>query len=149
MIYLQIAEILLQVDENGELKIPADLLQEMGLSPGATAYLVYLTDSCQECFLSPNSLAQPIGEESKIRIPTSLLEQANLSPGQDIQIICLDGGIVLCGESCLSKNELRSLLEQLQTASQLAWALPEEAELLIQQLDEFIQEGVHDHETAE
>ena len=82
-------------------------------------------------------------------LPTSLLEQANLSPGQDIQILCLDGGIALCGESSLDKNELRYLLEQLQTASELASALPNEAGPLIQQLDQFIQKGVRDDETAE
>ncbi|WP_143382950.1 hypothetical protein [Flavonifractor sp. An100] len=154
MIYLQIAEILLRVDENGELKIPTDLLQKIGLSPGDPAYLVYLAGSGgqelrQEFWLSPSSLEQPGLEESKIMLPTSLLEQANLSPGQDIQILCLDGGIALCGESSLDKNELRYLLEQLQTASELASALPNEAGPLIQQLDQFIQKGVRDDETAE
>ena len=153
VIYLQIAEISLQVDGNGELTIPTDLIEEMGLHPGAPVYLVYLAEngaaeSCQEFLLSPSPLEQPVSEELKIMIPTSLLEQANLSPGQDIQILCLDGGIVLCGESSLNKNELSLLLEQLQTASELACALPSEAGPLIQQLDQFIQEGVHNDETA-
>lgn len=147
-------EILLRVDENGELKVPTDLIQEMGLRAGDPAYLVYLAGSGepelrQEFWLSPSSLEQPVLEESKIMLPTSLLEQANLSPGQDIQILCLDGGIVLCGESSLDKNELKYLLEQLQTATELASALPDEAGPLIQQLDQFIQEGVHDDGTAE
>ena len=151
---MQMIEILLRVDENGELKVPTDVIQEMGLHPGAPAYLVYLTgrgepELRQEFLLSSSSLEQPVLEESKIMLPTSLLEQANFSPEQDIQILCLDGGIVLCGESSLDKNELRYLLEQLQTASALAGDLPDEAGPLIQQLDQFIQKGVRDDETAE
>ena len=47
-------------------------------------------------------------------IPSPLLEQANLSPGEDIQILCLDRAIVLCGTSTLDRDDLEAVLQQLQ-----------------------------------
>ena len=73
-------------------------------------------------------------------LPTPLLEQVNLFPGENIQILCLNGGIVLCRESTLERDDLKSLLAQLQIASELVRALPDEVRPLIQQLDTFIQE---------
>ena len=59
MVYLKISEVLLRVSENGDLCIPSELLQEMGLSPCDPVYLAYVAkdgekNSYQEFLLSPN-----------------------------------------------------------------------------------------------
>lgn len=151
--YMKIIEMPMRIGESGDLYIPASILQEMGLSPNDEVYVAYLSkdgnqNEYQEFLISPQPLDAP-DEGQKLMIPSPLLEQANLIPGQDLQILCLDGGIILCGESSLDKNELRAVLEQLQTVSDLACSLPDEVGPLIQQLDKFVQEGVHNYETAE
>ena len=134
---MKIVELQLQVNPDGELRIPAALLREMGLEPNISVYLSYLTEdgeknTYQEFFISQESLIQmETAVENKIMVPTSLLDQANLTPGQDIQIICLDGGIILCGASALDRNGLEALLE------------------LIQQLHQLIQEGAKEYGTPE
>ena len=150
---LKIGEVLLWVSENGELHIPSELLQEMGLPPAAPVYLAYLTrdgvkNDYQEFLLSSESIeAGKDGE--KLLIPSPLLEQANLSSGEDIQILCLDRAIVLCGASALDRNDLEAVLQQLQAAQKLASSLPGEASSLIHQLEQIIQEGANSHEAAE
>ena len=153
MVCLKISEVFLQVSENGDLHIPSELLQEMGLSPADPVYLAYLTrdgakNDYQEFLLSPESIEGGEGEE-KLLIPSPLLEQAKQSPGEDIQILCLDRAIVLCEASTLDRNDLGAVLQQLQAARELASSLPEEASSLIHQLKQIIQEGAIGHEAAE
>lgn len=153
MVYLKISEVLLRVSENGDLCIPSELLQEMGLSPCDPVYLAYLTkdgekNSYQEFLLSPNSIENK-EDEQKLLIPTPLLEQANLVPGEDIQILCLDKAILLYEALELERKDLEAILQQLQLASELGSLLPGEAGSAILQLKQIIQEGVNDYETAE
>ena len=153
MVCLKISEVVLQISENGDLHIPSELLQEMGLSPADPVCLAYLTrdgvkNDYQEFLLSPESIEAGEDEE-KLLIPSPLLEQANLSPGEDIQILCLDRAIVLCETSTLDRNDLEAILQQLRAAQELAFSLPEEAGSLIHQLEQIIQEGAIGHEAAE
>lgn len=153
MVYLKISEVLLRVSENGDLCIPRELLQEMGLSPCDPVYLAYLTkdreeNSYQEFLLSPNSIENK-EDEQKILIPTPLLEQANLDLGEDIQILCLDKAILLYEALELERKDLEAILQQLQLANELGSLLPGEANSAILQLEQIIQEGVNDYETAE
>ena len=149
MIDMEISELRLNIGRNGELVIPSVLLQEMGLLPLDSVYMAYLTkdglkNEYQEFLLTPQSL-ENLGEDQKIMIPSSLLEQANLSPDGDIQILCLDGAILLCDDSVLDKQDLELLLQQLQSASDIISSLPDHANSAIQQLEQFIQEGANDN----
>ena len=153
MVRLKISEVLLRISENGDLHIPSGLLQEMGLSPAAPVYLAYLTrdgvkNDYQEFLLSPEAI-EAGEDEQKLLIPSPLLEQANLSPGEDIQILCFDRAIVLCGASTLDRDDLEAVLQQLQAAQKLAFSLPGEASSLIRQLEQIIQEGAIGHGAAE
>ena len=150
---MKISEVLLRVSENGNLHIPSELLQEMGLSPADPVYLAYLTsdgvkNDYQEFLLSSESIETGKNGE-RLLIPSPLLEQANLSPGEDIQILCLDRAIVLCEASTLDRDDLEAVLQQLRAAQELAFSLPEEASSLIHQLEQIIQEGANGHEAAE
>ena len=150
---MKIRELRLNIGRNGELVIPSVLLQEMGLLPLDSVYLAYLTkdgskNEYQEFLLTPQSL-ENLGEDKKIMIPSSLLEQANISLGEDIQILCLNGAILLCEDSVLDNQDLELLLRQLQSTSDIISSLPDNANSAIQQLEQFIQEGANDNEADE
>ena len=149
MIDMEISELRLNIGRNGELVIPSVLLQEMGLRPLDSVYLAYLTkdgskNEYQEFLLTPQ-LLENLEEDKKIMIPSSLLEQANISPGGDIQILCLNGAILLCEDSALDKRDLELLLQQLQSTSDIISSLPGRANSAIQQLKQLIQEGASDN----
>ena len=150
---MKISELQLRLDINGELVIPTELLREMELFPLDTVYLAYLTrdglkNEYQEFLLTPQPLEGP-GEEGKIVIPSSLLEQACIAPDGDIQILCLNGAILLCEDSILDKQDLELLLQQLQSASDIITSLPNRANSAIQQLGQLIQEGASNDEPDE
>ena len=72
------------------------------------------------------------------------MSDANLPADADLQILCLNGCIVICQDSALAPDELAAVLEQLRTADELTAALPDSPELVCGQLEEFInrfQEG--------
>ena len=72
------------------------------------------------------------------------MSDANLPADADLQILCLNGCIVICQDSVLSSDELAAVLEQLRTADELVAALPDSPEQIRDQLEEFInrfQEG--------
>ena len=149
MIDTKISELRLNLGENGELVISSEILQGMGLLPLDSVYMAYLTkdglkNEYQEFLLTPRSL-ENLGEDQKIMIPSALLEQANISLGEDIQILCLNGAILLCEDSVLNKQDLELLLQQLQSTSDIISSLPDHANSAIQQLEQLIQEGASDN----
>ena len=150
---MKISELRLSLDINGELIIPTELLREMELFPMDSVYLAYLTrdglkNEYQEFLLSPQPLEE-LGEEGKIVIPSSLLEQARIAPDGDIQILCLNGAILLCEDSVLDRQDLELLLQQLQSTSDIITSLPDRAESAIRQLKQLIQEGASNDEPDE
>lgn len=61
-----------------------------------------------------------------------------------LQILCLNGCILICQDSALTPDELAAVLEQLRTADELTAALPDSPEQVCDQLEGFInrfQEG--------
>ena len=152
MIDVKISELRLNVSREGELVIPAEVLCEMGLFPSNSVYLAYLTrDGMKNIYQEFLLTSRPVGdleEEGKIIVPSSLLEQANIPSDGDIQILCLNGVILLFEDSTLSKQDLDLLLQQLRFTSELTAVLPDQAHSAIQQLKEIIREGAGDDESA-
>lgn len=150
---MRISESTFTVGNNGALKIPASVLREMGLFPGDHVRVAYLTcdgqkNSFQEFLLSANPMDR-LSEEQQIRVPDHILEDANLPTDADLQILCLDGCIVICQDSALSPDELASVLEQLQAAGELTFTLSGSPAQMRAQLDELInriQEGADSSE---
>ena len=149
---MKISELRLNVSREGELVIPAEVLCEMGLFPSNSVYLAYLTrDGMKNIYQEFLLTSRPVGdleEEGKIIVPSSLLEQANIPSDGDIQILCLNGVILLFEDSTLSKQDLDLLLQQLRFTSELTAVLPDQAHSAIQQLKEIIREGAGDDESA-
>lgn len=145
---MQLSEITFTVSHNGSLKIPASVLQKMGLLPGNHVRIAYLTqdgqhNSFQEFLLSSDSLEE-LSDENRFHIPDHLLRQSNIPTDADLQIICLDGLLIICQDTALSSDELGVVLECLRDADSLVGGLPVEVPRAQAQLKEIIsnlQEG--------
>lgn len=150
---MRISESTFTVGNNGALKIPASVLREMDLLPGNHVRVAYLTcdgqkNSFQEFLLSANPLDK-LSEEQQIQVPDHILKDANIPSDADLQILCLDGCIIICQDSALNPDELASVLERLQNADELTFTLSGDPAQMREQLEELInrfQEGADSSE---
>ena len=78
-------------------------------------------------------------DDSSIRIPMELMRQANIPQDADLQIACLDGCIVISRDTGLQPEELSSILDSLQLAESFVSMLPGEAQQVLSQLEQTIQ----------
>lgn len=146
---MQISEITFTTGQDGSLRIPASVLREMGLGPGDYVHIAYLSKDgqqnlYQEFLLSANPI-ESLCDEEQLRLPNQLLYQSNISLGADLQIICLDGLLIICQDSALNMDELAGVLKNLQAADELVGGLPVEVQQVQAELEEVIfnlQEGV-------
>lgn len=142
---MQIAEISLPVQADGSLLIPSDLIREMGLQAGDTIRVSYLTpdgatNSFRELLIyAEGSKAENNLDSRTIQIPTELLQQAQIPPDADMQIICLDGVLLICRDSAPNVDELYGVLEHLRTSGELVSVLPSDPEELRNQLSALIE----------
>ena len=138
---MKISEITLTANHNGCLKIPAPLLKEMGIVPGDHVRVAYLTDdgahNTFKEFLVTAEGIQGQNEEQRIAIPNQLLRQANIPEDADIQIICLDGILVISHESGMNQDELADVLDSLWTANDITARLPADPETAWEYLKNF------------
>lgn len=79
---MQLSEIAFTVSRSGSLKIPASILQKMGLFPGSHIRIAYLTqdgqrNSFQEFLVSADS-SEELSDENQFYIPDHLLEAINV-----------------------------------------------------------------------
>lgn len=147
---MQLSETTFTVSRTGSLKIPAAILQRMGLFPGSHVRVAYLThdgqyNSFQEFLLSADSL-EDLSDENQFHVPDQLLRQSNIPSDADLQIICLDGLLIICQDTALSSDELSMVLESLREADRLVGGLPMEVAEAQDQLKEIInslQEGAN------
>lgn len=143
---MKLSESTYTVGENGELRIPSDILKAMGLWAGDTVHLAFLTpdgekNEFREFAVSGESLTEmPDGGFEQIGIPTQLLEQANLAEGAGLQIICCDGFIIIMRDTAMSAEELEDICSALRTADEVVQQLP--SELDISEIEQKLREAV-------
>lgn len=139
---MRISESTFTVDNSGALKIPSSILCEMGLLPGDHVRVAYLTqddrqNSFHEFLLSASSLDE-LSDEQQFRIPNHILEDANIPADSDLQIVCLNGCVLICRDSALNPDELASVLEQLRAMDELTSALSGNPEQVREQIEKLI-----------
>ena len=141
---MKIAEMTFTVDSRGNVKIPAAVLSEMGLAPGDHVRAAYLTPDgitnpfC-EFMLLPELVDGPeLMDDDAVCIPAQLMAQANIPADADLQIACLNGGVLICQDTGLQPEELYGILEGLQAAEDLSAMLPQEAQQALLQLERTI-----------
>lgn len=128
-------------------------MRDMGLGPGSHVHISYLTldgqhNSFQEFLLSANPLDN-LSDEQQIRMPDHLLEQSNIPLDDDLQIISLDGMLLICRDTVLTSQEITAVSDSFQTAANPSNALPSEAKEALIQMEEIIaslQEGAESSE---
>lgn len=152
---MQILETTFTVSDNGSLKIPATVLKEMGLLAGDHIHVAYVVKDgrqnvFQEFLLSADPL-DTLTEDNKFQVPSDLLAQANIPENADLQILCLNGYLLICQDSALSLNELSSVFESLRTAEDIVSSLPIDSFQAMEQLQEFtdrFEEGAPEDEES-
>lgn len=152
---MQISETSFTVSDSGSLKIPATVIKEMGLSPGDHIRIAYLSrDGYRNIFREFLLSADPLDvltEDDKIQIPSHLLNQAHIPDNADLQILCLNGCLLICPDSALNTNELSSVFESLQIAGDIAASLPIDLSLVrnqLQELNDCFEKGVPEDEES-
>lgn len=142
---MEILEIPCTVGKSGCLKIPADIIRQMGLDPGDHIRVAYLTDQSQknifrEFLLTADPLKQ--AEDSRrITVPEELMEQAGIPMNTDIQVICAPGAIIITQDPMLDIEGMKKVLESMDIASEILEQLPEDAEDAIYALQEFVSDA--------
>jgi hypothetical protein len=79
--------------------IPAVDLAEMGLSPGQNVFVAYIADDdlanqYSEFMVSSVSLSE-MDCAQRIAVPQPLLEEAGIDPDGEVQVICIEGVIII------------------------------------------------------
>lgn len=143
---MKISETTFTVSMHGTLKIPRQTMAEMGLYPGDSVRVAYLSEdgeanTFQEFLLTKNGF-DSTEEDARIAIPTALLKQAGLPESADVQVVCGNGAIILCADPLLHAEALEEILSALGIATDILSQLPGVADTAIEMLrDTFNQEG--------
>jgi len=111
------------VDGQGQLTVPAQLLKDMGLVPGDTVKLAYISSSTdsihniyKEFVLTPHGVAAlKDDEDAELTLPHELLEAAEIPLDSDLEIVCARGTVVILQADLLDSlpDELRELFDDL------------------------------------
>ena len=114
---MKVSETTYTVNKFGNLHIPKTVLQRMGLHAGNHVRVAYITDDDEknvycEFLLSADSI-DAVESSEQISVPTKLMRQAKLAENVDIQVICVNGAIVLCSDDALTSEELQIVLDGL------------------------------------
>ena len=134
------------IGNEGGLRIPAADLAEMGLMPGETVHIAFLSSDGQknenrEFAISGDSLvSQREDAAAGIGIPAELLQQGGIPEDADLQIICCDGFVIITRDATMSAEELTEVCESLRKAEEIVQQLP--PELGIDELTEKLKEAV-------
>ncbi len=136
---MKLRELTLTVSKNGTLKFPSSLLAEMDLHSGDNIRVAYLTkdgtiNSFKEFLLAADDTPAYGEEQQRITIPYHLLQQANIPSEADIQIICLDGILIIGIEPALNSAELAAVLDGLSVVTDIIDQIPSDSAPLHTQL---------------
>ncbi len=151
---MKISETTYTINNHGNLKIPASVLIAMGLFAGMHVRVAFLTEdgeknTFREFLLMKNSLTE-IDAEPRFQIPADLLRQAKIAKDADIQMIVVDGAILICQEPNLNVQELRKISDSLGLAASMTEELPDDLpaakDRLQQALSDFMDEEMSSNE---
>lgn len=62
----------------------------------------------------------------QIAIPQQLLEQAGIDSNAEVQIACMDGAIIITGDTPLTEDELSEVVDRLRAVNDLTKHFPSE-----------------------
>lgn len=96
----------------------------MGLLPGQNVFVAYIADDdlanqYSEFTVSSVSLSE-MDCSQRIAVPQPLLEEAGIDPDGEVQVICIEGAIIIAEDSTLNEDELSEVVDRLRAANDLA-----------------------------
>ena len=129
-VLIKISESSYTIGDDGRLVIPADDLTEMGLTAGQDVFVAYITDDdlanrYHEFTVSSVSLSE-LDTTQQIAIPQQLLGQAGIDSNAEVQIACIDGAIIITGDTPLTEDELSEVIGRLRAVNDLTEHFPSE-----------------------
>ena len=121
---IEVIEIYVIASDDGSLTLPAVLLKDMGIGPKEQVRVAYIQNAFgknqyKEFFFSPNGI-DTIDSAASILVPEQILEEAKLLQNDEIQIICIEGAIVLAGERAFETSDLIEVLNSLLIVNEIA-----------------------------
>lgn len=148
---LKILETTYTVNQHGVLKIPRETITGMGLYPGDSVRVAYISEDSEvntfREFLLTTGGVDSTKTGGQITVPHELLAQAGISDHADIQVICGAGAIILCADPILGAEDLSKILSALGVAADMISQLPTEPNDAIELLQNtFNMEGANDDE---
>ena len=91
----------------------------------------------KEFLITAEGIQSQNNEEQRIAIPNQLLQQANIPEDADIQVICLDGILVIACDPGMNQDELADVLDSLWSANDIITRLPPDPETAWEYLKNF------------
>lgn len=131
--HIRISESSYTIGDDGRLVIPATELAEMGLSPGQNVFVAYIADDdlanqYSEFTVSSVSLSE-MDCSQRIAVPQPLLEEAGIDPDGEVQVICVEGAIIIAEDSALNEDELSEVVDRLRAANDRAQQFANEPDI--------------------
>ena len=151
---MMISENSYTINQHGNLKIPSRELIAMGLFAGMHVRVAFLSEDGEkntfhEFLLTKNSFTE-FDAEPRFQIPADLLRQAKIAEDADIQMIVVDGAILICQEPNLTVQELKAISDSLGLAASMTEELPDDLpaakDRLQQALSDFMDEEMSSNE---
>ena len=111
-VLIKISESSYTIGDDGRLVIPADDLTEMGLTAGQDVFVAYITD---------DDLANRYHEFTVSSVSLSELDTTQqIDSNAEVQIACIDGAIIITGDTPLTEDELSEVVGRLRAVNDLA-----------------------------
>lgn len=119
---MKLIEIQTNVNKNGEVTVPKELMQDMGFAPGNKVKLSFVSESIagirntfNEFVITTDGVASILqNNEEELTLPGEILEKAGIPHDSDIEVICTEGAVVIVRADLTSTlpDELQELFEE-------------------------------------
>lgn len=108
-------------------------------------YVAYIEDDASqnqfhEFVLSAHPLDEQV-QPSCIAVPDALLRDAGIPEDAEVQIVCINGAIILCQESALETEEWTEVLQSLSCAAEIAEQMPPDMGEAVHMLQDYAKEA--------
>lgn len=125
---MKISESAYNINESGELRIPAETLKEMGLKAKDCVLVAFLSsdgvrNDYKEFLIAPVTDDEE-DDAKQIGIPSELLLQADIPDDADLQIVCGHGFILIARDASMSGEALEEVSAAIRAADEVVGQLP-------------------------